>query len=129
LGGRRPHAAHRAQRQRAAPGLARDLEELDKTVWEVEQRTVRGMAADRGAYIDQSRSLSIHMVDAATARLSSMHSHGWQLELKTGRYHLVAIHVPSNFTALPMTPLLPADLRDEVAGGEPAHRRLAAARW
>ena len=46
------------------------------------------MAADRGAYIDQSRSLSIHMVDAATARLPSMHSHGWQLELKTGMYYL-----------------------------------------
>ena len=78
--------AHNGSVQRLV--LPGDLEELDKTVWEVEQRTVRGMAADRGAYIDQSRSLSIHMVDAATARLSSMHSHGWQLELKTGMFYL-----------------------------------------
>merc|ERR1711902_150369 len=46
------------------------------------------MAADRGAYIDQSQSLNIHMVDATTAKLSSMHFHGWQLGLKTGMYYL-----------------------------------------
>merc|ERR1711933_286576 len=45
-------------------------------------------AADRGAYIDQSQSLNIHMVDATTAKLSSMHFHGWQLGLKTGMYYL-----------------------------------------
>lgn len=46
------------------------------------------MAADRGAYIDQSQSLNIHMVDATTSKLSSMHFHGWQLGLKTGMYYL-----------------------------------------
>merc|ERR1711937_411860 len=46
------------------------------------------MAADRGAYIDQSQSLNIHMIDATTAKLSSMHFHGWQLGLKTGMYYL-----------------------------------------
>merc|ERR1711998_423077 len=45
-------------------------------------------AADRGAYIDQSQSLNIHMIDASTAKLSSMHFHGWQLGLKTGMYYL-----------------------------------------
>merc|ERR1712079_496030 len=45
-------------------------------------------AADRGAYIDQSQSLYIHMVDATQAKLSSMHFHGWQLGLKTGMYYL-----------------------------------------
>merc|ERR1712222_49018 len=45
-------------------------------------------AADRGAYIDQSQSLNIHMVDASTAKLSSMHFHGWQSGLKTGMYYL-----------------------------------------
>merc|ERR1712238_321463 len=43
---------------------------------------------DRGIYIDQSQSLNIHMVDATTAKLSSMHFHGWQLGLKTGMYYL-----------------------------------------
>jgi ribonucleoside-diphosphate reductase alpha subunit len=65
-----------------------DLKELYKTVWEIKQRHVLDMAADRGAYIDQSQSLNIHMVDASPAKLSSMHFHGWQLGLKTGMYYL-----------------------------------------
>merc|ERR1712051_467470 len=69
-------------------GLPADLKELYKTVWEIKQRIVLDMAADRGAYIDQSQSLNIHMVDATTSKLSSMHFHGWTLGLKTGMYYL-----------------------------------------
>ncbi|CAE8621567.1 unnamed protein product [Polarella glacialis] len=65
-----------------------EMKELYKTVWEIKQRIVLDMAADRGAYIDQSQSLNIHMTDATTAKLSSMHFHGWQLGLKTGMYYL-----------------------------------------
>merc|ERR1712051_732043 len=68
--------------------LPADLRELYKTVWEIKQRIVLDMAADRGAYIDQSQSLNIHMVDATTSKLSSMHFHGWQIGLKTGMYYL-----------------------------------------
>merc|ERR1712029_68826 len=68
--------------------LPQELKELYKTVWEIKQRIVLDMAADRGAYIDQSQSLNIHMTDATTAKLSSMHFHGWQLGLKTGMYYL-----------------------------------------
>merc|ERR1712217_377325 len=68
--------------------LPADLKELYKTVWEIKQRIVLDMAADRGANIDQSQSLNIHMVDATTSKLSSMHFHGWQLGLKTGMYYL-----------------------------------------
>merc|ERR1712190_164684 len=68
--------------------LPSDLKNLYKTVWEIKQRTILDMAADRGIYIDQSQSLNIHMVDATTAKLSSMHFHGWQLGLKTGMYYL-----------------------------------------
>merc|ERR1719487_2262 len=68
--------------------LPTELKELYKTVWEIKQRIVLDMAADRGAYIDQSQSLNIHMIDATTAKLSSMHFHGWQLGLKTGMYYL-----------------------------------------
>merc|ERR1711957_96947 len=50
-----------------------DLRTLYKTVWEIKQRTILDMAADRGAYIDQSQSLNIHMIDATPAKLSSMH--------------------------------------------------------
>jgi len=65
-----------------------DMKELYKTVWEIKQRVVLDMAADRSAYICQSQSLNIHMTDATTAKLSSMHFHGWQLGLKTGMYYL-----------------------------------------
>merc|ERR1711871_335256 len=68
--------------------LPADIKEIYKTVWEIKQRTVLDMAADRGAYIDQSQSLNIHMIDCTTAKLSSMHFHGWQLGLKTGMYYL-----------------------------------------
>merc|ERR1712125_95745 len=68
--------------------LPSDLKELYKTVWEIKQRHVLDLAADRGAYIDQSQSLNIHMIDATQAKLSSMHFHGWQLGLKTGMYYL-----------------------------------------
>merc|ERR1711869_103005 len=65
-----------------------EVKELYKTVWEIKQRIVLDMAADRGAYIVQSQSLNIHMTDCTTAKLSSMHFHGWQLGLKTGMYYL-----------------------------------------
>jgi len=68
--------------------LPAEIKELYKTVWEIKQRIVLDMAADRGAYIDQSQSLNIHMIDATTAKLSSMHFYGWQLGLKTGMYYL-----------------------------------------
>lgn len=68
--------------------LPADVKELYMTVWEIKQRIVLEMSAERGAYIDQSQSLNIHMIDATTARLSSMHFHGWQLGLKTGMYYL-----------------------------------------
>merc|ERR1712194_494316 len=65
-----------------------EIKELYKTVWEIKQRHVLDIAADRGAYIDQSQSLNIHMVDATPAKLSSMHFHARQLGLKTGMYYL-----------------------------------------
>merc|ERR1712100_851316 len=68
--------------------LPADIKDLYKTVWEIKQRHVLDMAADRGAYIDQSQSLNIHMTDATTAKLSSMHFHGWAIGLKTGMYYL-----------------------------------------
>merc|ERR1712217_387465 len=68
--------------------LPADVKALYKTVWEIKQRVVLEMAADRGAYIDQSQSLNIHMIDATSAKLSSMHFYGWQLGLKTGMYYL-----------------------------------------
>ncbi|CAK8987685.1 unnamed protein product [Durusdinium trenchii] len=78
--------AHNGSVQRL--DLPQDVKDLYKTVWEIKQRCVLDMAADRGIYIDQSQSLNIHMTDANTAKLSSMHFHGWKLGLKTGLYYL-----------------------------------------
>merc|ERR1712232_1176419 len=47
--------------------LPEDLKALYKTVWEIKQKNVLDMAADRGVFIDQSQSLNIHMIDATTA--------------------------------------------------------------
>merc|ERR1712072_147422 len=68
--------------------IPKDIKELYKTVWEIKQRVVLDMAAERGAYIDQSQSLNIHMIDTTTAKLSSMHFHAWKIGLKTGQYYL-----------------------------------------
>lgn len=65
-----------------------DLKELYKTVWEIKQRAIVDMAADRGAYIDQSQSLNIHMLDANFGKLTSLHFHAWERGLKTGMYYL-----------------------------------------
>ena len=46
------------------------------------------MAADRGAFIDQSQSLNVHIAEPNFAKLSSMHFYGWQAGLKTGMYYL-----------------------------------------
>lgn len=56
-----------------------DLKQLYKTVWEISQKTVLKMAADRGAYIDQSQSLNIHIAEPNYGKLTSMHFYGWKL--------------------------------------------------
>ncbi len=65
-----------------------DLKELYKTVWEIKQKRILEMAADRGAFIDQSQSLNIHMTDVNMGKLSSMHFYAWKSGLKTGMYYL-----------------------------------------
>ena len=69
-------------------GIPDDVKEMYKTTWEIKQRYVLDMSADRGAYVDQSQSLNIHMVDANPAKITSMHFYGWRKGLKTGMYYL-----------------------------------------
>merc|ERR1712086_70130 len=59
-----------------------------KTVWEISQKVVLDMAADRGAYICQSQSMNVHIADPNTAKLTSMHFYAWKKGLKTGMYYL-----------------------------------------
>ncbi len=65
-----------------------NIKELYKTVWEIRQRTIIDMAADRGAYICQSQSLNIFMESPNMAKLTSMHFYAWKKGLKTGMYYL-----------------------------------------
>ncbi len=65
-----------------------NVKALYKTVWEISQKVIINMAADRGAYICQSQSLNLFVQDANFAKLSSMHFYGWKAGLKTGMYYL-----------------------------------------
>ncbi len=65
-----------------------DIKELYKTVWEIKQRNLIDMAADRGAYICQSQSLNLFVDSPTTSKLTSMHFYGWKKGLKTGMYYL-----------------------------------------
>ena len=65
-----------------------DLKELYKTVWEMSQKTIIDMAADRGVYIDQSQSMNLFVESPTVSKLSSMHMYAWKQGLKTGMYYL-----------------------------------------
>jgi ribonucleoside-diphosphate reductase alpha chain len=65
-----------------------DIKELYKTVWEIKQRNIIDMAADRGAFICQSQSLNLFVDNPTTSKLSSMHFYAWKKGLKTGMYYL-----------------------------------------
>ncbi len=68
--------------------IPENLKELYKTVWEIKQRNLIDMAADRGAYICQSQSLNLFVDSPSTSKLTSMHFYAWKKGLKTGMYYL-----------------------------------------
>ncbi|RIV27094.1 ribonucleoside-diphosphate reductase subunit alpha [Fibrisoma montanum] len=70
------------------PGIPQHIRDLYKTVWEIKQKHIIDMAADRGAYICQSQSLNIHIQDSNFGKLTSMHFYAWKAGLKTGMYYL-----------------------------------------
>jgi ribonucleoside-diphosphate reductase alpha chain len=68
--------------------IPQDLKDLYKTVWEISQRVIIDMAADRGAYICQSQSMNLFVQSPNFGKLSSMHFYAWENGLKTGMYYL-----------------------------------------
>jgi ribonucleoside-diphosphate reductase alpha chain len=79
----------------AANGSVQDIKEIPqhikdlyKTVWEIKQKTIIDMAADRGAYICQSQSLNLFVSEPNFGKLTSMHFYAWKSGLKTGMYYL-----------------------------------------
>ena len=65
-----------------------DIKTLYKTVWEISQKCIIDMAADRGRFIDQSQSMNLFMESPTMSKLSSMHMYAWKSGLKTGMYYL-----------------------------------------
>ena len=70
------------------PEIPADVKAQYRTCWEIPQKSIIEMAADRGAFVDQSQSLNIHIADPNYAKLTSMHFYGWKKGLKTGMYYL-----------------------------------------
>ncbi len=68
--------------------IPEDIKKLYKTVWEISQKCIIDMAADRGRFIDQSQSMNLFMESPTMSKLSSMHMYAWKSGLKTGMYYL-----------------------------------------
>lgn len=70
------------------PEIPQNIKDMYKTVWEIKQKSVIDMAADRAIFVDQSQSMNIHMRDPDFKKMSSMHFYAWSKGLKTGMYYL-----------------------------------------
>jgi ribonucleoside-diphosphate reductase alpha subunit len=91
---------------RNVQGIPTNLAAIYRTVWEIPQKSIIDMAADRGAYIDQSQSLNLFLENPTVAKLSSMHVYAWKKGLKTGMYYLRtrAKAKPQQVTITPVQP-------------------------
>lgn len=70
------------------PGIPQNIKDIYRTVYEIEQRSVIDMSADRGPFVDQTQSLNLHIAEPDFKKLTSCHMHGWRKGLKTGMYYL-----------------------------------------
>jgi ribonucleoside-diphosphate reductase subunit M1 len=70
------------------PEIPKSIRDIYKTVWEISQRSILDMAADRAPFICQSQSLNVHIADPDSKKLTSMHFYAWSKGLKTGMYYL-----------------------------------------
>jgi len=68
--------------------LPQEIKDVYKTVWEISQKSIINMAADRGAFVDQSQSMNLFLESPTMSKLSSMHMYAWSKGLKTGMYYL-----------------------------------------
>merc|ERR1711881_386968 len=69
-------------------GIPKEIKRIYRTVWEISQKSIIEMAADRAPFICQSQSLNIHIAQPTYAKISSMHFYGWKTGMKTGMYYL-----------------------------------------
>jgi ribonucleotide reductase alpha subunit len=96
--------------------IPENLKNIYRTAWEIPQKSILDMAADRGAYIDQSQSLNIFMENPTVAKLSSMHFYGFRRGLKTGSYYIRtrAKARPQQVTISPQTVSVSVPTEEEV---------------
>lgn len=80
------------------------IKQIYRTVWEIPQKSLIDMAADRQFFIDQSQSFNIYLNESSLDKLTRIHFYGWKSGLKTGSYY-VRVRAPlssQNFTIDPM---------------------------
>ena len=96
------------------PMIPEDIQRIFKTVWEIKQKTLIDMAADRGPYICQSQSLNLFLGDPDYRKLTSMHFYAWRKGLKTGIYYLRTRAVASaqKFTVEPTAKIAVKDTEE-----------------
>lgn len=70
------------------PVISQELKDVYKTVWEISQKSLIEMSADRGPFVDQSQSLNIFFSTPTVGKLTTSHTLAWKLGLKTGQYYL-----------------------------------------
>ena len=68
--------------------VSKEVKDVFKTVWEISQKSLINMAADRGIYIDQTQSFNLYVAKPSRALLSTIHMYTWKMGLKTGCYYL-----------------------------------------
>jgi ribonucleoside-diphosphate reductase alpha chain len=68
--------------------IPEDVRKIYRTVWEISQKIVIDMAADRAVFICQSQSMNIHMANPTIDQIASLHLYTWKRGLKTGMYYL-----------------------------------------
>lgn len=78
------------------PEISTKMKEIYKTVWEISQKTIINMSADRAPFIDQSQSMNLWLEDASFGQVNSMHFYAWKAGLKTGMYYLRSKPAASN---------------------------------
>lgn len=110
--------------------IPQEIRELYKTVWEIKQRNLIDMAADRGAFICQSQSLNLFVDNPTTAKLTSMHFYAWKKGLKTGMYYLrtqaaskaiqFTVEKQGGKTLEPVVPKLDPVQNNDISGVEPS---------
>ena len=97
------------------PMIPEEIQRIYKTVWEIKQKTLIDMAADRGPYICQSQSLNLFLGDPDYRKLTSMHFYAWRKGLKTGIYYLrtKAVASAQKFTVEPVSAIAAAPEEEE----------------